>query len=178
MGAPLAEISEADRLATPVAVRALILAHQQEIDQLSAQLPALDTEMASLGERIGCSYLNSSKPPFSNGPWFKPPERRKGRGRNRGAQPGVPPLAQSCCCPCGTFLQGVDSEPLGYQVFEISLITPMVIEHRLYRLVCPCCSTSILATLQADVEATRYGSKLSGLVGFLGGAFSLSFNKT
>jgi len=54
----------------------------------------------------------------------------------------------------------------------------VVIEHRLHRLVCPCCSTSTCAPLPADVEASRYGPRLSALVGLLGSAFPLSFSKT
>ena len=53
-----------------------------------------------------------------------------------------------------------------------------VIEHRLHRLVCPCCSTSTCATLPADVEASQYGPRLSALVGLLGSVFPLSFSKT
>jgi transposase len=90
MDVPPAGISGADWLATPVAVRALILAEQEEIEQLSTQLTALATELASLRERIGRSSRNSSKPPSSDGPGFKPPERRKGSGRKRGGQPGQP----------------------------------------------------------------------------------------
>jgi hypothetical protein len=48
-------------------------------------------------------------------------------------------------------LQGEDPAPLRHQVIEIPPITPVVIEHRLHRLVCPCCSTSTCATLPADV---------------------------
>ena len=40
----------------------------------------------------------------------------------------------------------------------------MVIEHRLHRLICPCCSTSTCATLPADVEASYYGPRLSALL--------------
>ena len=54
----------------------------------------------------------------------------------------------------------------------------MVIEHRLHRLVCPCCSTSTCATLPAGVEASPYGPRLSALVGLLGSAFTLSSSKT
>ena len=57
-------------------------------------------------------------------------------------------------------------------------ITPLVIEHRLYRLVCPCCSTSTCATLPADVDVSPYGPRLSALVGLLGHVFPLSFSKT
>ena len=201
MGTPPAGISEADWLATPTSVRALILAQQEEIQALKqenqllrSQLAALATELASLRERIGRSSRNSSKPPSSDGPGFKPPERRKGSGRKRGGQPGHPgsgpellPIERvdevvehhpDACRHCGTLLQGEDPEPVRHQVIEIPPITPLVIEHRLHRLVCPCCSTSTCATLPADVEASRYGPRLSALVGLLGSVFPLSFSKT
>ncbi len=53
-----------------------------------------------------------------------------------------------------------------------------MIEQRLHRLVCPCCSTSTCTLLPADVETSRYGTRLSALVGLLGSAFPLSFSKT
>ncbi len=82
------------------------------------------------------------------------------------------------CRRCSTLLQGNDPEPLRHQVIEIPPITPVVIEHRLHRLVCSCCSTSTCASLPADVEPSRYGPRLSALVGLLGSAFPLSFSKT
>jgi transposase len=182
-------------------VRTLILAQQKEIqalrkenDELRNQLTALATEVANLRERIGRSSRNSSKPPSSDGPGFKPPERRKASGRKRGGQPGHPgsgpeplPIERvdevveyhpEACRRCGTLLDGEDPAPLRHQVIEIPPITPVVIEHRLHRLVCPCCSTSTCATLPADVEASPYGPRLSALVGLLGSAFPLSFSKT
>ncbi len=65
-----------------------------------------------------------------------------------------------------------------HQGFEIPPIPPLVIEHRLHRLVCPCCSTSTCASLPAEVEPSRYGPRLSALVGLLGSAFPRSFSKT
>ena len=200
MSSPPAGIPEADWLATPASVRTLILVQQQEIlalrqenDELRGQLAALATELASLRERIGRSSRNSSKPPSSDGPGFKPPARRKGSGRKRGGQPGHPgsgpellPIERvdevmdhhpDACRRCGTLLEGEDSDPLRHQVIEIPPITPVVIEHRLHRLVCPCCSTSTCATLPADVEASPYGPRLSSLVGLLGSVFPLSFSK-
>jgi len=56
MSTPPAGISEADWLATPSAVRSLILAQQQEIEQLRGQLTALASELASLRE---CEFLVS-----------------------------------------------------------------------------------------------------------------------
>ena len=194
MSTPPAGISEADWLATPTAVRSLILAQQQEIEQLRGQLTVLASELASLRERISRSSRNSSKPPSTDGPGFKPPERRKGSGRKRGGQAGHPgsgpellPIERvdvvvehhpDACRHCGTLLQGEDPAPLRHQVIEIPPITPVVIEHRLHRLVCPCCSTSTCASLPMDVEPSRYGPRLSALVGLLGSAFPLSFSKT
>ena len=149
MSTPPAGISEADWLATPTAVRAFILdqqaelrAQQQEIEQLRSQLTALATELSALRERIGRSSRNSSKPPSSDGPGFKPPERRKGSGRKRGGQPGHPgsgpellPIERvdevvehhpDSCRRCGTLLRGEDPEPLRHQVIEIPPITPLV----------------------------------------------------
>jgi transposase len=201
MGAPPAGISDAVWLSWPAEAREFILdqqgelrAQQEEVEQLRAQLTALATEVASLRERNGRSSRNSSKPPSSDGPGFKPPERREGSGRKRGGQPGHPGAGPEllsiervnevvehhpdACRRCGTLLQGEDPEPYRHQVIEIPPITPLVIEHRLHRLVCPCCSTSTCATLPADLEATRYGPRLSALVGLLGSAFPLSFSKT
>jgi transposase len=189
-----AGISEADWLVTPAAVRVFILAQQQEIEQLRSQLTALATELAGLRERIGRSSRNSSKPPSSDGPGFKPPTRRKGSGRKRGGQPGHPGAGPElltiervdevvehhpdACRHCGTLLHGADPDPLRHQVIEIAPITPLVIEHRLHRLVCPCCSTSTCAPLPADVDVSRYGPRLSSLIALLGAAFPLSISKS
>jgi transposase len=67
---------------------------------------------------------------------------------------------------------------LRHQVLEIPPITLTVVEHRLHRLICPCCSTSTCATLPPDVESSRYGPRLSSLVALLGSAFPLSISKT
>ena len=97
MGSPPTGISEADWSAAPVGVRAGFLElvqhgqeQQEEFKQLSVQLTALATELASLREQISRSSRNFSKPPSSVGPGFKAPERRKGSGRKRGGQPGHP----------------------------------------------------------------------------------------
>ena len=63
-------------------------------------------------------------------------------------------------------------------MLEIPAITLLVTEYRLHRRVCPCCSTSTCALLPADGEASRYGPRLSALVGLLGSTFPLSFSKT
>jgi transposase len=201
MSSPPPGIPEADWLATPASIRTLILVQHQEIqalrqenDELRGQLAALATELASLRERIGRSSRNSSKPPSSDAPGFKPPERRKGSGRKRCGQPGHPgsgpellPIERvdevveqhpDACRHCGTLLHGEDPDPLRHQVIEIPPITPLVIEHRLHRLVCPCCSTSTCAPLPADVDVSRYGPRLSSLIALLSAAFPLSISRS
>ena len=139
MDAAPAGISKVDWLAWPASARSLIRSQQeetltlrQENEQLRAQLTALATELASLRERIGRSSRNSSKPPSSDGPGFKPPERRKGSGRKRGGQQGHPgsgpellPMERcdevvehhpDACRRCGTLLRGEDPGPLRHQV--------------------------------------------------------------
>jgi len=201
MSTPPAGIPEVDWLSWPPEARQFTLAQQQELqalrqenDELRRHLTALATELAQLRERVNRSSRNSSKPPSSDGPGFQPPGRRKGSGRQRGGQLGHPgsgpellPIERvdavvehhpDVCRRCGTLLQGEDPAPLRHQVIEIPPITPVVIEHRLHRLVCPCCSRRTCAMLPADVEASHYGPRLSGLVGLLGSAFPLSFSKT
>ncbi len=159
MSTPPAGVPDADWLSWPAGARQLILAQQKEIqalrqenDELRNQLTALATELANLRERIGRSSRNPSKPPSSNGPGFKPPERRKGSGRKRGGQPGHPgsgpeplPIERvdevmehqpDACRRCGMLLAGEDPEPLRHQVIEIPPITPVFDHHRLHRMGC------------------------------------------
>ena len=197
MSSAPAGISEADWLATPASVRELVgqvQALQLENEQLRQQLTFLATELAGLRERLERNSLNSSKPPSSDGQGFTPPARRRGTGRKRGGQQGHPgsgpellPIERcdqvvdhhpDACRRCGTLLQGDDPEPLRHQVIDIPPITAEVIEHRLHRLICPCCSTSTCAQLPGEVEESHYGSRLSALVGLLGSAFPLSISKT
>jgi len=155
--------------------QAELQAQQQDIELLRSQLTALASELAQLRKRIGRSSRNSSNPPSSDGPGNSCAEAlwatshrsgNKGSGRKRGGQPdhpgAVPELLpiervdevveeqhpDACRC-CGTLLEGEDSAPFRHQVIEIPPITPLVIEHRLHRLVCPCCSTSTCASLPA-----------------------------
>jgi hypothetical protein len=101
MVVPPAGISEADWSSWPAGARQLILVQPQEIEQLRNQLTALATELASLRERIGRSSRNSSKPPSIDGPGFKPPERRKGSGRNAAASRAIQDSGRSRCRSSG-----------------------------------------------------------------------------
>jgi len=198
MSTPPAGISAADWLATPESVRDLVAqlqVLQQENEQLRHQLTSLALEVTDLRERLGRNSRNSSKPPSSDSVGFKPtPAHRKPSGRKRGGQQGHPGSGlgllptERCddvqkhhpqlCRHCGTHLQGNDPEPLRHRVIEIPPITPLVIEHQLHRLICPCCGTSTCAELPEEVEPSPYGPRLSALVGLLSSAFPLSFGRT
>jgi hypothetical protein len=188
MAFPPAGISESDWEATPPSVRALV-------EHLTAQLEVLAARVAQLEEQKGRSSRNSSKPPSSDGPGFKPPSKEKGTGsgRKRGAQEGHPgygrdllpaekckeviPHRPTVCRGCGAALAGDDPAPVRHQVVEIPPIVPVVIEHQLHRLVCPCCRTVTTAVLPEGVETSGYGSRLSSLVGLLGCVYHLSHRK-
>ncbi len=76
------------------------------------------------------------------------------------------------CCHCGQFLQEADPDRLRHQVVEI----PPLTEHRLPRLLCPCCSTSTCATLPADVEVSHSDPGLCS-VGALGLCIPIEFRQ-
>ena len=56
-------------------------------------------------------------------------------------------------------------------------MTPIVVEHRLHQLICPCCQSATRAVLPSGVESSGYGPRLTALVGTLGSTFHLSHLK-
>jgi hypothetical protein len=56
-------------------------------------------------------------------------------------------------------------------------MTPIVVEHRLHQLVCPCCNATARAVLPADVESGGHGPRLTALVGTLGSTYHLTHRK-
>lgn len=56
-------------------------------------------------------------------------------------------------------------------------MSPIVVEHRLHQLVCPCCNATPRAVLPADVESGGYGPRLTALVGTLGSTYHLTHRK-
>ena len=98
-------ISEQDWAATPPAVRAAFLALQQQVRLMGIRFTAyekqiatlreqvasiddLKAEIAELRERLGQNSSNSSRPPSSDPPSFKPQPLRQPKGRKKGGQPG------------------------------------------------------------------------------------------
>jgi len=98
-------ISEQDWKATPLSVRAALLALEQQVRLMGirfsayekqiaslreqvAQVDDLKAEVAELRERLGQNSRNSSKSPSSDPPSYKPQPRREPKGRKHGGQPG------------------------------------------------------------------------------------------
>ena len=187
---PPAGISEGDWEATPPTVRALV-------GELITQLEALGARVAQLEEQKGRSSRNSSQPPSTNGPGFKPrgKDKAKGTGRKRGGQKGHPGRgrdllpSEKCaeghdhlpdrCGSCGTCLEGAKegAAPWRHQIVDIPPVTPIVIEHRLHQLLCPHCNAATRAVLPAGVETGGYGPRLTALVGRLCSTYHLSHQK-
>jgi hypothetical protein len=68
---------------------------------------------------------------------------------------------------CSTLLWGENPDLVRHPVIKIPPINPVVIEHRLHRLVWLECSTRTCATLPADGSASHYGPHVSAVVDLL-----------
>ena len=107
-------ISEQEWAATPLAVRTVVLALQQQVRLMGIRFTAYETqiaglqeqvakvddlkaEIAELRERLGQNSSNSSKPPSSDPPSYKPQPRREPKGRKRGGQPGHQGRVRGSC---------------------------------------------------------------------------------
>lgn len=183
-------ISPEDWVATPVAVRALLLTLLQTIEQLQPQMLDLQQRVADLEERLGQNSRNSSKPPSSDPPNAPPRPPRPPSGRPRGGQPGHAghtrtrkPLAQvrcvvelrpSACQVCGTMLLGEDPQPQRHQVTELPRIEPQVTEYRRHTLTCLACGVETRADWPTDMPIGNFGPRLQATTGYLSGRMGMS----
>jgi transposase len=81
------------------------------------------------------------------------------------------------CQGCGKRLKGADPSPLRHQVTEIPPIKPIVVEHRLHSLGCPC-GQRTRAELPKGVPSGAFGSRLQALVGLFTGGYRISKRNT
>jgi transposase len=180
--------SEAEWSQTPPAVQEFVLA-------LVAHVQVLETELATLRERVNRNSHNSSKPPSSDGPDVptKPRQRAKSK-RKRGAQPGhkgttrkLVPIEQvkdshdikpEVCRRCGHTLAGEDPEPYRHQVTEIPPVVAEVVEYRLHTLSCPECGVETRAEVPLGVPRGAFGPRLQAMVSLLTGHYHLSKRDT
>jgi hypothetical protein len=136
---------------------------------------------------------NSSLPPSRDLPLTRQQRRALARSarRRRGGQPGHEGKTREMAapervdrhvehlperCDCGHRFEGREArlgDPVIHQKWELPPITPLVIEHRLWRLGCPCCGKGALAKLPDGVTASAFGPRLEAHIAVLAGVYRL-----
>src|SRR5215210_3787204 len=200
-------ITKRDWDRTPHAVRTLLLAQQQQLrlmgirftayeKQLAslreqvAEVDDLKAEIAELRERLGQNSSNSSRPPSTDPPSYKPKPPREPRGRKRGGQPGhqghmrqlvpaeevshVIDLKPKRCTRCGQRLHGADPQAQRHQVSEVPPIRVEVTEYRRHSLCCSTCGAVTQANWPVGLARTSFGPRAQAIVGYLTGRLSAS----
>jgi transposase len=172
---------------------------QAEVDDLRAQLVALQAVVEQLQKQLAAALKNSSnssKPPSSD--IVKPPKPQPPAGqprRKRGGQPGhtahqrelFPPemLASvptdyllDACPGCGGHLHLTDAEPIKVVQQVDILDVPMEIhEHRSHPTWCPHCRKSHYAPLPLSIERGGLaGPRLTTVIAYLKGVCHASFS--
>ncbi len=200
-------ISEQEWDATPQAIRTVLLALQQQVrlmgirftayekqiaglrDQV-ASIDDLKAEIAELRERLGQNSGNSSKPPSSDPPSYKPKPPRESKGRKKGGQPGhqgstrkllpveevdhVAELRPAACAGCGRKLRGDDPQPERHQISEVPLVHAEVTEYRRHALRCGRCGVVTRADWPVGAARTSFGPRAQAVVGYLTGRMGAS----
>ncbi|MCX6028510.1 MAG: IS66 family transposase [Chloroflexi bacterium] len=178
-----AGVSADDWAATPASVRAVVLALQQTVAQLTQRVSAL-------AERVQQTSQNSSKPPSSDPPSASPRPQRTPSGRQAGGQPGhvghtrvlKPARAVKqfvdfkppSCAQCGALLMGDDPAPERRQVTELPPIPPEVTEYRRHALTCLVCQHITAAAWPAELPDGSFGPRVQATVGYLTGRLGVS----
>jgi transposase len=161
---------------------------QTWIGELRAEVKQLRETVEQLQEIVNHNSQNSSQPPSQDRSEQKPAKEPSGPPRKRGGQPGhrghhrvlvdnvdeVVVHKPTSCTGCGALLLGDDPAPYRHQVTELPIVKPIVIEHQVHRLECPCCGQSNRGALPPEVARSWLGPNVISLVGRLRGRFRLS----
>lgn len=158
------------------------LAQQQEHTR------QLQQQLATATAKLNTNSSNSSLPPSSDRFHVKrrPPPPPDQPRKKRGGQPGhprhqrplVPPdrvqktilCKPTTCRRCGQPLTGHDPNPLRYQVAELPVVRPVVVEYQRHRLRCPDCPTSTCGRLPPEVKG-QFGPRLEATLALLAGRY-------
>lgn len=165
----------------------------RRIEELEAERAAALERNTELEARLKESSRTSHRPPSSDPPWSKPPQRkREPTGRKRGAQPGhegaarelvpvaqvdkVVPLFPTGCRGCGAELPpkatAEGASPQRHQVVEIPPGKPQITEYQLHATTCSCGEVTC-AELPPEVRGV-FGPGLQARVALLTGRYRLS----
>jgi len=160
-------------------------------DEARALVLVLVHRIEELELRLGMNSGNSSQPPSADGPGDKPAKTPRQRsGKKRGAQAGHTkverPLipTEQCddvqhhkpeqCENCGLELSGDDPDPQRKQVVDLPPVRPIVTEHQIHTLTCPCCGTRNCGQLPEHVPRGCFGPQVVATVMMLTGLGRLS----
>src|SRR5438034_996703 len=166
--------------ATPCAAQALIVALQQRIRELEAQL--------------GQTSSNSSRPPSTDPPQAPPRPKAPPTGRKRGGQPGhhgacrallpveqvdeVVLVAPEVCRHCGQPFPASAGRPGGrvwrHQVVELLPLAVRVTEYQMVMWRCLACGKRTRGDLPAGVPRRPFGARLTAVTALLSGRYRLS----
>jgi transposase len=165
---------------------------------LLAEITALRERVDEHERLLKQDSRNSSKAPSNDPPLTRQQrrarerERAKQQGRKqRGGQPGHEGKTREMlapervddrvehvpvACGCGHRFDGSEErigDPLLRQKWELPEVVPLVIEHRLHRLLCPGCGSAVLA--EGDgISGSDFGPRLEAHVAVMAGVYRLS----
>jgi transposase len=159
------------------------------VEQLQAQVKALQAEVRDLKARLNTHSGNSSLPPSANPPGAPKPPPKPPTGRKSGGQPGHPGHTRprlppervgqvihhvpKRCEQCGADLPANpapdEPEPVWAQVAELPSMAAAITEHQAHGCQCGLCGHVTWAHIPADVLAHGFGPRLSAAVVFLSG---------
>jgi transposase len=165
---------------------------------LLAEIAALRERVDEHDRLLKQDSTNSSKAPSNDPPLTRQQrrarerERAKREGRKqRGGQPGHEGKSRELVCPervdervehvpvscgCGHRFTGGEErigDPLLRQKWELPEVVPLVIEHRLHRLLCPVCGTAVVAEGEG-ISGSAFGPRLEAHVAVMAGVYRLS----
>jgi transposase len=181
----IAQLEDANRKLQVQVEELLALARRQQ-----EQIRQLQQQLADTTAKLNTNSSNSSLSPASDrfhGKRRPPPPPDQPR-KNRGGQPGHPrrqrplvgpdqvretiPRKPTACRRCGKPLTGNDPAPLRYQVAELPVVVPEVVEYQRHRLTCPGCHTSTCGLLPPGVRGP-FGPRLEATLALLAGRYRL-----
>lgn len=171
---------------TPFFVKLALLASQEYVEELEAQV-------SELKARLRLNSSNSSLPPSTDNPRAKKQRKKAKRtGRKKGGQPGhrghyrkllpveevdtVVDYFPEECKHCGSTLP-VDNENRSFvthQVQEIEFIKAKTSEYHFHEFKCPCCKEKTRAKWPVEVPQRTFGPNLQATVSLLSGRYRLS----
>ena len=189
------------RAALPAAVAAYLAFQDNQIALLREQVGSLEGELAKLRLHLAEAQArthqhsgHSSRPPSSDPPLAPPRPKHPPSGRKRGGQQGHPGHARlqfadaelsavvehrPVQCPSYTLPLDLtlpaEGEPVCFQVWEIPVVVPEVIEHRGYRVRCPHCAALVPPS---DLPEGAFGPRVTAIGSVLHGRFRLSMRET